>query len=796
MPAQHWQFKTFVIIVLFLLFLLASASGVSANDEPALSGLTRPKSILILNSYDQSMLWTRDQNIGINQVLNSDTNGYSVYTEYMDWKELPDAKNIEQLRDRFFYKYSNKKIDVIITTDDAALKFALDNRDSIFSGAPVIFSGVNETSLQGMLEEKAAVTGVVETIDPVGTLDLAIKINPGIKKVYVLYDTSESGLSSGNLTIEAIRRSYGYLKVIPLTDNNIYSLFSKVRKATPDSVIICSSYSPRVGSTKLGFYYFYRKLSEASPVPIYSLYDFTMGTGVVGGEMLSGRQNGAEAAKLALKVLNGEKIEDLPIVMKKLVSYKFDYTAMQRFRISLDNIPKDSTIINKPFNYFEENRGIIYASLAVTVILLCFITVLLFYLKKVNAMKKVLSERNSELTGLYRDLSAADDKLRQQYDELVRTQNDLSDSEYKYELLFDKMLNGLFIFEPIFNAQGRICDMRFLKVNPGFFNQTGLPQSNVAGKTWTEVFGFPNQELSIFQNLLETGRTEPFEAYNSRTGIYNLLEAFLISENQVAVVFENITGYKMAIKEVRKLNAELEKRVAERTAELEGAIRELEAFSYTVSHDLKSPLRAVEGYTNILIEDISEKLDEDSLQILKNISTISKESIEMINKMLQYSKTARAVINREEVDMEKMIYDVYNELRLAYPERNVSLVVDSRLPHVSGDRVMIKLLLRNVLSNALKFTRGVEKAVITAGSTITAEEYVFYIRDNGVGFDMKYADKLFGVFQRLHTAEEFEGSGIGLVTVKKIIEKHGGRVWIESKVNQGTSVYFTFPFAG
>lgn len=488
--------------------------------------------------------------------------------------------------------------------------------------------------------------------------------------------------------------------------------------------------------------------------------------------------------------------ESLHAARTKFVNYQFDHAALQMFHISLNSIPKGSTVINKPLSYFDEHRELIGTSLIITIILLCFIGVLLFYLKKVNNMKKVLSESNSELTKLYRDLSEADKKLKQQYDELAQTQRNLSTSEYKYELLFDRMINGFFIFEPVFNERGRMTDIRFLKVNPGFFSQTNLPPLDVTGKTWSEVFGYPNQELSIYQNLLETGKSEPFEVYNSRSGVYNLVNAFLFSENQIGVVFENITGYKKAIKEVRTLNAELEKRVADRTADLEEAVRELESFSYTVSHDLKSPLRAVEGYTNILMEDLFDKLDDDSYQILKNISAISRESIEMIGKMLLYSRTSRAELNKEDIDMEKVITDVYNELRLAYPERQASLIIDSGLPCVSGDRVMVKLLVQNVLSNAFKFTRDVEKAVITAGCTITADEYIFYVKDNGVGFDMKYSDKLFEIFQRLHTAEEYEGSGIGLVTVKKIIEKHGGRVWIDSKENHGTSIYFTFPFAG
>ncbi len=781
-------------IILSILLLLAYPAKISAEDSSAAAELHHPKSILILNSYDPCQPWTRDQNKGIVDVLNRDSNGYSLYIEYMDWKEFPDESNLKELKNRLSYKYSNRKIDVIITTDDAALKFALENRDAMFSGAPVVFSGVDEKNLQGILEGRADVTGVVEMRDPAGTMAAAIKINPGIKKVYVIFDNSESGLSSGELTINAIHKAYGQIHIVSLNDSDLDSLLAKVKKASSDSVIMCASYSPKAGKMKLGTDYFFRMLSSESPVPVYNLYSFTIGTGVIGGSMVNGGQNGEETAKLALRILGGENASELPLVRKKTFSYIFDYKVLQKFHIELDSIPEGSIIANKPFNYFEEHRTLIYTSLIITFILLCFITILLFYLKKLKSMKTVLSESNNELMNLYKDLSQADAKLKRQYDELVQTQKNLSTSEYKYELLFDKMINGFFIFEPVYNERGRMTDIRFLIVNPGFFSQKDLPQTDVTGKTWSEVFGYPNQELSIYQNLLETGKSEPFEVYSSRSGTYNLVDAFLISDNQIGVVFENITGYKKAIKEVKTLNAELEKRVADRTAELEVAVRELESFSFTVSHDLKSPMRAVDGYTKILMEDLGEKLDEDSLQILRNISRISKESIEMINKMLQYSRAARAELNREEVNMEKIVYDVYNELRLTCPERDVSLVLDSGLPSVSGDRVMLKLLLQNVLSNAFKFTRDTAKAVITVGCMLTAEDYVFYVRDNGIGFDMKYSDKLFSVFQRLHTAEEFEGSGIGLVTVKKIIEKHSGRVWMESKVNHGTTIYFTIPF--
>lgn len=780
--------KCIVILLLFLMFVFACSFDTRE--------VSTPKSVLILNSYSQSYTWTDEQNTGILKVLNSEDDLLSVHIEYMDWKNYPDSENLSQLKDRLNYKYSGKKIDIIVTTDDAALKFALEYRKQMFSDAPVIFCGVNERGLDKILKDHTNVTGIVEAHDPAGTFAAALKINPAINLVYVVFDNTESGLSIGEITIKAIKKADPGIRVVPLADQNIEAIFQEVSQAPDNSIVICTSYTASVDGTAVGYDYFYGKLSRSSRVPVYHFYDFGIGNGSIGGSVNSGKLNGEEAARLAIKVLNGEEIYKLPFVREKMTHYLFDYKVLQRFMVDVNLIPEGSVIINKPFTFLEEYRGIVVVSIIVLVFLLTFIIALLVYLRQLNSLKKELSKNNKELTDLYEDLKFADGKLKKQYDELVLMQNSLNSTEYRFELLFDKMMNGFFIFEPVYNAQHKINDMKFLKVNPGFYHQTNLPKTDLFGKKWSEVFGYPNHNMGFFQNLLNTGKTERFETYNEKLGTYNLVDAFLLSENQIGVVFENITDYKKAIKEVKTLNAELEKRVSERTAELEDAVKELESFSYTVSHDLKSPLRAVDGYSKILLDDLEDRLDEDSVQMLQNIRTISKEAIEMTSKLLQYSKTSRAELNKEKVNMEKKFIDVYNEIRLVYPERDISLVIETGLPVIFVDRVLFRILIQNILSNAIKFTKAREKSIITVGCTLTADNYVFYIKDNGVGFNMKYSGKLFSIFQRLHTGDEFEGSGIGLVTIKKIIEKHGGKVWIEGKVNIGATVYFTIPFAG
>lgn len=778
-----------VVLLVFILLSCAGAQIVSSAADPDFTS----RKVLILHSYDEGFKWTSDQNDGILERFGKEDGSYEFYIEYMDWKNYPEEDNIRLFRDRMAYKYSSKKLDIILTTDDVALDFALDNRDELFSGAPVVFSGVNRKSAEAIAKKWTSVTGVIEEIDPAGTLRAALAADPDIKRIYLLFENTESGITTGEITVETIREADPEIEIIQLGDMSVDEIMETVSKASEDSIVICGTFTIDKNGYIVGLERMNRILCSKSAVPVYHLYDMALGSGTIGGSMIVGRLQGEEAAELAIRVLNGEDASQIPFVSKSTTRYMFDYDVLKRFSINPALLPKESIIINHPNSYLDANRNVIIAAAVIVVMLLMFITILLFYLKRLRAMKKELSDSNIQLTGLYEDLIVASNKLKKQYDELIAMQNDLSSSENRLELIFDKMINGFFIFEPVYNAHNKLIDIRFVKAAPGFFHNLGVPVQDVAGKTWLEVFGWPNSALGYYHNLIDSGKTERFEIYSSQMDKYYLVEPFMISENQVGVMFENITEYKKAIKAVRQLNAELEKRVADRTAKLQEAVEELESFSYTVSHDLKSPLRAVDGYVGILLEDFGDKLDGDAVQMLNNIRTISRDSIDMINKILQYSKTSRAVLNREYVSFEDKIRRIFTEMQHAYSGRNAELVIETGLPEVYVDRVLFSQMLQNIMSNSFKFSEDREKTIITVGCTITEDRYVFYIKDNGVGFDMKYSGKLFGLFQRLHTADEFEGSGIGLVTVKKIIEKHGGRVWIESKIDEGTAVFFELP---
>jgi two-component system sensor histidine kinase/response regulator len=295
------------------------------------------------------------------------------------------------------------------------------------------------------------------------------------------------------------------------------------------------------------------------------------------------------------------------------------------------------------------------------------------------------------------------------------------------------------------------------------------------------------KERSTIMKAFEEGAVDylskPLDPELTKAKVNVLLKIQL----QKKELIEKNLSLEKADARIKQLNSDLTKHLEE----LEALNKEMESFSYSVSHDLRAPLRSLDGYSRILTEDYASKLDEEGKRIVDVIQQNAKKMTALIDDLLAFSKIGKKEVQKSRVDMDSLVENTMREVKAAY--QHSAEIKKSDLPSASADHSLLAQVWMNLLSNAMKYSAKKEKAVIEIGSDVKEDEIIYFVRDNGAGFNMAYADKLFGVFQRLHRSVDFEGTGVGLAIVQRIVAKHGGRVWAEGKVDEGAVFYFTLP---
>ena len=381
----------------------------------------------------------------------------------------------------------------------------------------------------------------------------------------------------------------------------------------------------------------------------------------------------------------------------------------------------------------------------------------------------------------------------------ARVEEALRDSEEQFRQVFEESPSGILLIEE---------DQRVRRANPALCRLLGSTEEEL------QHLAHPSMTAhgSLLNLMFETGWIAPgeqtrFDAeqeYVTKSGStawVNVHATKLYNSHGRAVcnlaLIEDITERKKSDQEIRLLNDSLERRVLQRTAEavesnqeLASANRELEAFAYSVSHDLRAPLRSVDSFSQIILDEYSDKLDEEGAGYLRRIRAGAQHMGQLISDLLNLSRVSRGVLTREPVDLSSMASTIVNELRDQDPLRNVNIEITPAI-QADCDARLVRVVMNNLIGNAWKFTGKRKEACIKFGANGEEGHVVYYVRDNGAGFDMAYVSQLFTPFQRLHQTSEFAGTGIGLATVQRIIQRHGGRIWVESSVENGATFYFT-----
>lgn len=734
-----------LLVTAFSLFVIFSLSCCAAKEQPS--------RVFVLHSYHPGFVWTDNLARGIQETLGKDV---ELTVEYMDSKRLSSPEYQAKLFDLYRYKYANQHYQAVISSDDDALQFLQKYGDTIFPNTPIVFCGVNnydEKNLDYLHDNMH--TGVLEDIDFKGTLNAALKLRPNTSQLVVIADQTITSIACKNAILTTVNNYFPQLTVTFLDAIPLPDILQKVQNLPPDTFILYLPFARDIFGNTYAPETILALLDKNSTVPVFSVWAHYLNHGIVGGHLTSDYEQGKAAAEIVCRLLSGENVADIPLIIESPKNYIFDYQQLNRFRLNSTALPLGSIIINRPKTIYDQYPTLVWGSMSLLVCMV--IIILLLGANSISRQEALVTSK--KLSMIVESSSEAIVSLA--LDGTV--------------LSWNKGAEDMFGF-----TAGEIVDQSvFLLLPPDQHNHMQDMLKRISrGETIKE-----NHSLRIRKdgNIIETART--FSPIKNVSG----------QVVGVSAIVRDITELRKAINEIHRLNAELEQRVADRTAELAAANKELETFSYSVSHDLRSPLRSIDGFSLALLEDCTDQLNDTGKDYLNRVRTASQRMGTLIDDLLKLSRISRSEMNRRLVDLSFLAQTTANELQQFDPERQVEVQITPGLI-ANGDEHLLGIVFDNLLGNSWKFTGKTARPRIEFGvcpPTQSQPQLTFFVRDNGAGFDMNYADKIFDAFQRLHSDKEFAGTGIGLATVQRIIHRHGGKIWAEGHVDQGATFYFT-----
>ena len=736
--------SSLLLCISFIVFLTAPLLHAAEAAEPSEQGTARQE-ILILNSYHPGYAWSDDEQAGVIDVLQGKNKDWVPVIEYLDLKRLPDGRHLAKLKQLFRSKYQNQKFSAVIAMDNPALEFAIDNQAELFGNAPIVFCGINNYT-PSLLKGRSDVTGIVEAIDLAGTIEIMLRLHPATREIFVPHDYTVTGLAVRK-EIEALIPRFGAKVRFRFTDPmTMEELLKEMERLPGDSLVLPISFITDKSGRTFGMTETARLFSEHSPVPVYSTYEQRLGFGIVGGKLLSARIHGTNAARIALRVLAGEKASAIPVVFESDSQFMFDYNVMSRFGIPLSALPEGSTVINKPVSIYAAHRVVIQTALGIIVFMAVVISLLTI---------NIIQRRRSAIA------------LRKSEENFRRS---LDDSPLGVRIV---TLEGETIY-----ANRAILDIY------GYDSVEELKTTPTKNRYTPQSYA----EFKIRREKRKGDDDDPFEYEISivrKNGEVRHLQVFRKEilwngERQFQTIYQDVTERKRAEEERERL-----------LAEIAAKNQELESFVYTISHDLRAPLVSMDGFYSLLKRESQDQLGEQGQHYLERIRANVAHMNTLVTELLELSRIGRVVGPEEEIDVGVLLREIEKGLVLKLEQEGVEFIVQQPLPAVRGDRGRIRQVFANLIENAVKF-RSLERGLrIEVGCEEERGFYRFHVRDNGIGILPQYQEQIFEPFRQLDRG--IEGVGMGLALVKRIVAYHRGRFWVESELGKGSTFYFTIP---
>lgn len=716
--------------------------------------------VLFLNSYHPGLGWSDAVLQGVRETMGPHE---QLTVEYLDSKRFEESRVDSVFARLFEYKYRRNPPRVIVASDDYALQFLLRWRDSLFAGIPVVFCGINTYSPE-LIGGHSGYTGLDQWNHMFETARIITRLLPRTRDVWVVTESSATGTGNRRRLDSLAKASAGTLDFHFLDSAGTPSwdgIRQLVGRLDEGSVVYWSELFRDRDGLYIDPEVDLAALVRESPVPFFTHQASYLSAGILGGDCNHGLQHGRQAGHVVRRVLSGEHPDSIPVQQDSSVFPTFRKDALERFGIPEERLPPGSAVIGREIPVWKA-YPIQTATAAIAI---------------------------SLLFGMATALSLALRRARRTGNALARSEAALREGEAGLRRLFDALTDAV----TVFRSDGRI----------EFMNAAGL---RMYGVTADDIVRLDVKDLCssvsfdearsnhLWKTVLDGGsHVHEFRARKPYTEEEFDAECALAPMSaegvpRVVAVVRDASERVEARRVLERSREELEMLVEERTRELSRANKELEAFAYSVSHDLRAPLRSVNGFAQALEEDLEGKLEPEQVDQLGRIRAASLRMGDIIDSLLHLSRISTATLERAPIPMAQVVEAIRKPLAESYPE--VVWTV-GELPDAIGDPSLIAPLWNNLLDNAIKYSSRTPQPCIEIGSIVDEFDSVWFVRDNGVGFDPAHSSHLFEPFRRMHSVDEFPGIGIGLATVRRIVQRHGGRIWAESAVGEGATFFFT-----